>query len=125
MMKEWKAVVMAVALACSPAGAAQQGDTASGVQVSASAEVSTTEQPTDLRAQQAACLQEKAVQASKAQGGLAKLFNTDKAPRYQNVEWLENTAGKIYTAGATMGDLKRAAADLGISDSDIDACRKP
>jgi len=41
------------------------------------------------------------------------------------VAQISDAADQVYSAGATMGDLKGAAADLGISESDIEACQNP
>jgi peptidoglycan hydrolase-like protein with peptidoglycan-binding domain len=115
------------------AAISQQGSATSSVKVAATAEVSPEQAQADLKARQEACLQEKvaaAQQASKTQSGLGKLFSavTRTASQYGGVDTLSkvhDTSNQIYSAGATMGDLKGAAADLGISDSDIDACRNP
>ncbi|MCB1687065.1 MAG: peptidoglycan-binding protein [Halioglobus sp.] len=115
------------------AAISKQGNSTGSVQVAATAEVTPEQAQADLKARQEACLQEKveaAQQASKTQSGLGKLFSavTRSTSQYGSVESvakINDTASQIYSAGATMGDLKGAAADLGISDSDIDACRNP
>jgi peptidoglycan hydrolase-like protein with peptidoglycan-binding domain len=115
------------------AAISQQSNTNSSVQVAVTAEATPEQQEADLKARQQACLQEKvdaAQQASQTQSGLGKLFSavSRTASQYGSAgtaAQISDTAGQIYSAGATMGDLKGAAADLGISDSDIDACRNP
>ncbi|MCB1704463.1 MAG: peptidoglycan-binding protein [Halioglobus sp.] len=115
------------------AAISQQNTATSSVQVSASAEVSPEQAQADLKARQEACLQEKveaAQQASKTQSGIGKLFSavTRTAAQYSGADTLatiHDTTNKVYSAGATMGDLKGAAADLGITESDIEACKNP
>ncbi|CAA0090991.1 Uncharacterised protein [Halioglobus japonicus] len=115
------------------AAISQQSASAGSVQVAVSAEVTPEEAQADLKARQEACLQEKveaAQQAAKTQSGIGKLLSavTRTASQYagtDSVAKIHDTTGQIYSANATMGDLKGAAADLGISDSDIDDCRNP
>ena len=111
----------------------QQSNASGGVQVTATAEVTPEEAQADLEARQKACLQEKvaaAQQAEKTQSGLGKLLSavTRTASQYGSVgtiAQISDSADQVYSAGATMGDLKGAAADLGISESDIEACKNP
>lgn len=115
------------------AAISQQSSATSSVQASATAEVTPEQAQADLKARQEACLQEKveaAQQASKTQSGLGKLFSavTRTATQYGGADTLatiHDATNKVYSAGATMGDLKGAAADLGISESDIEACKNP
>lgn len=110
-----------------------QSNATSSVQVAVTAEVTPEQQAADLKARQEACLQEKvdaAQQASKTQSGFGKLFSavSRTASQYGSagmIAEISDTADQVYSAGATMGDLKGAAADLGISDSDIEACQNP
>mgnify|MGYP003664718416 FL=1 len=115
------------------AAISQQSTATSSVQASATAEVTPEQAQADLKARQEACLQEKveaAQQASKTQSGLGKLFSavTRTATQYGGADTLatiHDATNQVYSAGATMGDLKGAAADLGISESDIEACKNP
>lgn len=87
----------------------------------------------DLKARQDACLQEKiaaAEQASKMKSGLSKLFSavSRTASRYGGSEvasQISTTSNDASSINATITDLEGAARDLGISQSDIDACQNP
>ncbi len=87
----------------------------------------------DLEARRQVCLQEKiaeAEQAAKMKSGLSKVFSaiSRTASRYGGSEvasQISTTANDAYSINATMSDLEGAARDLGISQSDIDACRNP
>jgi hypothetical protein len=84
---------------------------------------------TDLAAARQACLQEKIAAAQDAQQkkrGLNRLMGavTRTAGRFGNHE-LGRIAGEINSANATAEDLSEAARDLGITQSEIDACRNP
>jgi peptidoglycan hydrolase-like protein with peptidoglycan-binding domain len=111
----------------------QQTNPGSSAQVAVTTEVTPAEAQADLEARQKACLQEKvdaAQQVSQTKSGLGKLFsavsrNVSQYGSVGSVTQISDAADQIYSADATMGDLKGAAADLGISDSDIDACRNP
>lgn len=111
----------------------RQGSSAGSVQAAATAEVTPEQQQADLEARQKACLQEKvdaARQASQAQSGIGKLFsavsrNVSQYGSAGTIAQVSDAADQVYSAGATMGDLKGAAADLGISESDIEACQNP
>ncbi len=114
------------------AAISQKSASASSAQVTVTAEV-TPEQQADLEARQAACLQEKvqaAQQAEQTKSGIVKLFSavSRTASQYGSagtIADLTSTANQVYSADATMGDLKGAAHDLGISESDIEACKNP
>ena len=85
--------------------------------------------PEQLQAAREACLQEKieAAQASqKKKRGFGRLMSaaTRVAGRTGNYD-LARTTSDIYTAGATADDLAAAAEDLGITQSDIEACENP
>jgi peptidoglycan hydrolase-like protein with peptidoglycan-binding domain len=87
----------------------------------------------DLKARQQACLQKKvadAQQSSKTRSGFGKLFNavSRSASRFGGGETaaaISTSAGDAYSVNATVNDLEGAAKDLGISDSDIEACQNP
>ena len=95
--------------------------------------VSPAQSEADLKARQEACLQEKiaaAEQASKMKSGLSKLFSavSRTASRYGGSEvasQISTTASDASSINATIGDLEGAAKELGISHSDIDACKNP
>jgi peptidoglycan hydrolase-like protein with peptidoglycan-binding domain len=115
------------------AAISQQNNSTSSVQVAVTAEVTPEQQQADLKARQQACLQEKveaAQQASKTQSGFGKLLSavTRTTTQYGSagtIAQIADTTDQVYSAGATMGDLKGAAADLGISETDIEACQNP
>lgn len=82
-----------------------------------------------LRAAQQACLQEKlagAQEAQKKKRGLGRLFNAvaRTATQFGNSD-LQQLGWDVYDANATYDDLAGAARDLGLAESDIEACRKP
>ncbi|MEZ5573064.1 MAG: peptidoglycan-binding domain-containing protein [Halioglobus sp.] len=87
----------------------------------------------DLKARQQACLQEKidaAQKSAQTRSGFGKLFNavTRTASRFGGSETaaaISNTAGDAYSVNATINDLEGAAKDLGISETDIEACQNP
>lgn len=115
------------------AAISQKSASASSAQVTVTAEVTPEQQQADLEARQAACLQEKvqaAQQAEQTKSGIGKLFSavSRTASQYGSagtIADLTSTADQVYSADATMGDLKGAAHDLGISESDIEACKNP
>lgn len=87
----------------------------------------------DLKARQEACLQEKiaaAEEAARMKSGLSKLFSavSRTASRYGGSEvasQISTSANDASSISATVTDLEGAARDLGISQSDIDACQNP
>jgi peptidoglycan hydrolase-like protein with peptidoglycan-binding domain len=101
--------------------------------------VATTSQPmaveseADLRARQQACLQERAAAAEKSASmrrGFGKLLSavSRSSSQYGSGETasaISTTTGEVNSASATMSDLEGAANDLGLTQSDIDACRNP
>ena len=115
------------------AALSQQGNSFPTAQASATAQAAPAEDPADLKARQEACLQEKvkaAQQAEQAKSGVAKLLSAVGRTTLQYGSVQANTrildaTNQVYSANATMGDLKGAAADLGISESDIEACKNP
>lgn len=134
----WKSVVVVMALACVQAGAtqavdSQQGNSTSDVQVTVTAEAKPAQPEADLAARQKACLQEKveaAQQLAQAQTGFKKLLNTvsgtgSQKDSAETAAQVSDAADKVYGPRVTMGDLKGAAAELRISEDDIEACRNP
>lgn len=102
-----------------------------------SAEVASTVTPeqaaADLKLRQEACLQEKvadARQSAQMKSGLSKLFSavSRTASRYGGGEvasQVSTSANDASSINATISDLEGAAKDLGVSQSDIDACQNP
>jgi peptidoglycan hydrolase-like protein with peptidoglycan-binding domain len=88
---------------------------------------------TALRAAQQACLQQKAAEAQEAQQrrrGMARLARavTRTASRLGGDDFSRDVADlsrDVYDANAIASDFKGAAEDLGLSESDIEACRNP
>lgn len=86
-----------------------------------------------LRAAQQACLQRKMAEAEEAQKtrrGLGRLARavTRTASRFGGNDVsreISELSGDLYTAGAVAEDLKGAAEDLGLTETDIEACRNP
>jgi hypothetical protein len=101
--------------------------------------VATTTQTTpvqneaDLKARQQACLQEKADAAEKSNSmkrGLGKLLNvvsrtTSQYGAEETASAISSTTSDVYSANASISDLESAAKDLGLSESDVEACRNP
>jgi peptidoglycan hydrolase-like protein with peptidoglycan-binding domain len=87
----------------------------------------------DLKVRQEACLQEKvaeAKQSAQMKSGLSKLFSavSRTASSYGGGEvasQVSTSANDASSINATVSDLEGAAKDLGISQSDIDACKNP
>ena len=110
--------------------AMSQGGSAGSAQPTA---VSPAQAQADLKARQEACLQEKIAAAKKAsqmKSGLSKLFSavSRTASRYGGSDVasdISTTANDASSINATITDLEGAAEDLGISQSDIDACKNP
>jgi len=89
--------------------------------------------PAALQAAQQACLQQKMADAQEAQkkkrglGSLMRAVST-AASRLGNNDVssaVASASADIYTAGAVAGDLESAARDLGLTESDVEACRNP
>ncbi len=86
-----------------------------------------------LRARQQACLEQKAAaarQANATKQGLGKLFSAISRSASQFgapavASQISSTTSDIYSVDATAADLKGAAKDLGLSESDVEACRNP
>ena len=87
----------------------------------------------DLKARQEVCLQEKvaaAKQSAQMKSGFGKLFSavSRTASRYggsDTAAQISTSASDASSVNATITDLEGAAKDLGISQSDIDACQNP
>jgi peptidoglycan hydrolase-like protein with peptidoglycan-binding domain len=86
-----------------------------------------------LRARQQACLQEKAAAAEKANSmkrGLGKLFSaisrtTGQFGSPEVAGQISSTTSDVYSVDASVSDIQGAAKDLGLSESDVEACRNP
>lgn len=88
-----------------------------------------TSSPEELQAAQQACLEKKiaaAEEAKKKKRGLGRLMSAvgRVAIGAGNYDLIEKSRD-IYSASATADDLAAAAKDLGIAESDIEACRDP
>jgi peptidoglycan hydrolase-like protein with peptidoglycan-binding domain len=88
--------------------------------------------PAQLQAAQQACLQQKvqaAQQSQQTKRGLGSLMRavSRTAARLGGdaAADIARASHDIYDANATAADLESAAKDLGISESDIEACRSP
>jgi peptidoglycan hydrolase-like protein with peptidoglycan-binding domain len=87
----------------------------------------------ELQTAQQACLQEKVEKAQAAQKtkrGLGSLMRavSRTASQVGNNEVAQKvgeTTSDVYNANATAADLESAAKDLGLSESDVEACRNP
>lgn len=90
-------------------------------------------EPLDLQVAQQACLQQKMAEAQEAQTkkrGFARLARavSRTASRVGGNEISSDIAqlsSDVYTAGAIADDVMGAAEDLGLTESDIEACRNP
>ena len=89
--------------------------------------------PAALQAAQRACLQKKMADAQEAQKkkrGLRSLMRAvgNASSQFGASEVAASVAqasSTIYTAGAVASDLESAAKDLGLTESDLEACRNP
>ena len=89
--------------------------------------------PATLRAAQQECLQQRANEAQASQQrkrGFARLARavSRTASRFGNDDVSNDIASfsaGVYEADAIAGDFKGAAEDLGLSESDVEACRNP
>jgi len=99
----------------------------------AAATVTPEQAAADLKMRQEACLQKKvedAKQSAQMKSGLSKLFSavSRTASRYGGSDvasQVSTTANDASSINATITDLEGAAKDLGVSQSDIDACQNP
>lgn len=117
------------------AAMAQRGSPAQAVQPTAA--TSTPAAPgqieADLRARQQACLQERAAAAEKSAAmkrGFGKLLSaisrsTSQYGSGDAAAAISGTTADVNSASASMNDLEGAAQDLGLAQSDVDACRNP
>jgi peptidoglycan hydrolase-like protein with peptidoglycan-binding domain len=95
--------------------------------------VTPVESAADLRARQQACLQERAAAREKSESmkrGFGKLLSavsrtTSRYGSGETASTISSTTGEANSASATMNDFEGAANDLGLTQSDIDACRNP
>lgn len=112
--------------------AISKGESAGNVAQPASQPMA-VESEADLKARQQACLQERAAAAEKSASmkrGFSKLLSAVSRTSSQygsgeTASTISTTTGEVNSAGATMNDLEGAAKDLGLTQSDIDACRNP
>jgi peptidoglycan hydrolase-like protein with peptidoglycan-binding domain len=114
--------------------AQQNGSSAAAAApAAASAQVSPQQAQAELESRQEACLQEKvesAKQTAQLKSGLGKLLNavSRTASRFGGGDvatQISTTTSDASSIDATITDLEGAAKDLGISQSDIDACKNP
>ena len=113
----------------------QSGSTAAAQPVAAVSPPPSSQAQTeaDLKARQEACLQEKmesAQQTAKMKSGLGKLFSAFSRTASQmgagdTAAQISTTTREASSVDATITDLEGAAKDLGVSQSDIDACQNP
>jgi len=97
------------------------------------AQVSPQQAQAELKARQEACLQRKmdeAKQSAQLKSGLNKLLSavSRTASRFGGQEvasQISTTTSDASSVNATLADLEGAAKDLGVSQSDIDACQNP
>jgi len=109
----------------------RQGGSGGSPQVAST--VSPEQAAADLKVRQEACLQEKvedARQSAQMKSGLSKLFSavSRTASSYGGSEvasQVSTSANEASSINATISDLEGAAKDLGVSQSDIDACQNP
>jgi peptidoglycan hydrolase-like protein with peptidoglycan-binding domain len=86
-----------------------------------------------LQSAQQACLQEKVEKAQAAQktkrglGSLMRAVSRTASQVGNNdvAQKVGDTTSDVYNANATAADLESAAKDLGLSESDVEACRNP
>jgi peptidoglycan hydrolase-like protein with peptidoglycan-binding domain len=117
------------------AAISKQGTAANASQsaVKVAPEATPAQTQADLKARQEACLQEKvaaAKQSAQMKSGLSKLFSAVSRTASQfggadTAAQISTTAADASSVNATITDLEGAAKDLGISQSDIDACQNP
>lgn len=117
------------------ASMSQRGAPASGPQtaMAPAAQPVTAEDPAALKARQEACLQEKvaaAQESARMKSGFSKLLSavSRTASQYgagDTAAQISSTTNEATSIDATITDLEGAAKDLGISQSDIDACQNP
>lgn len=104
-----------------------------GAVTNTAASAPATRSPEELQAAQQACIQDKVAKAQASQKkkrGIGSLMRavSRSATRFGNsnvANDIARTSSDIYNVNATASDLESAAKDLGISESDLDACRNP
>jgi peptidoglycan hydrolase-like protein with peptidoglycan-binding domain len=115
------------------ASISQQSQAAAPAAHAAAPAAAAAPDPAALQAAQQACLQRKMAEAQASQkkkrgfGSLlraagrtaARVGNDDTAAR------VAQASSDIYTANAVASDLESAAKDLGLTESDLEACRNP
>jgi peptidoglycan hydrolase-like protein with peptidoglycan-binding domain len=117
------------------AAISQQGQpaTASNPATASPAPAPAAQDPAALQAAQQACLQQKMAEAQEAQkkrrgfGSLMRAVSrTANAIGGNDIaSSVAEASADIYTAGAVASDLESAAKDLGLTESDLEACRNP
>jgi peptidoglycan hydrolase-like protein with peptidoglycan-binding domain len=113
----------------------QQKNPGSATQAASVAHVQTTpaQDQATLQARQQACLQEKAAAAERTnslKSGLGKLFSaisrtTGQFGSPEVAGQISSTTSDVYSVDASVSDIQGAAKDLGLSESDVEACRNP
>lgn len=111
------------------AAISKQGQAAPVAKAAAASPAPVQLDPAALQAAQQACLQQKMAAAQEAQKkkrgfgslmrGLSRLGGDDLASSISSV------SADIYQTTAGIADLESAAKDLGITESDVEACRNP
>lgn len=104
-----------------------------GAGASAVAAAPETRGPEDLQAAQQACIQDKVEKAQASQkkkrgfGSLMRAVSRTASQFGKNgvANDIAQTSSDIYNVNATAADLESAAKDLGISESELEACRNP
>ncbi|MEZ5502432.1 MAG: peptidoglycan-binding domain-containing protein [Halioglobus sp.] len=107
--------------------------TAAQPAVAATTQTTPEQAQAELKARQEACLQEKvaaAQQSASLRSGFGKLLSAVSRTASQfgsgtTAAEISSTTSDVYSVNATVNDLEGAARDLGISESDIEACRNP
>ena len=116
------------------ASISRQGQAAApAAQAPAAAPATAAPDPAALQAAQQACLQRKMAEAQKSQKkkrGFASLLRAagrtaSSLGSSETASKVAQTTADIYTADAVASDLESAAKDLGLTESDLEACRNP
>lgn len=112
----------------------KQGNGAASAAVAETPAAGPTPDPAALQAAQQACLQQKveeAQAAKKKKKGFGSLMRAvgNTATRFGGssdlTRQVRETSRDIYNVDATADDWSRAAKDLGLTESEIEACRNP
>lgn len=113
----------------------QQKNPVAATQTAAAAQYYTTpeQEQAALRTRQQACLQEKAAAAERTNSmkrGLGKLFSaisrtTGQFGSPEVAGQISSTTSDVFSVDASVSDIQGAAKDLGLSESDVEACRNP